>query len=44
MKFFVESAAEKREHKQKTSVELINGLVDYEKNTMIAYANDNNAC
>ena len=39
----VESAAEKREHEKKRYVELMNGLVDYEKNTMITYADDNNA-
>ena len=39
----VESAAEKREHEKKRYVELINGLVEYEKNTMITYADDNNA-
>ena len=38
----VESAAEKREHEKKRYVELMNGLVDYEKNTMITYADDNN--
>ena len=39
----VESAAEKRQHEKKRYVELINGLVEYEKNTMITYADDNNA-
>ena len=38
----VESAVEKREHEKKRYVELINGLVDYEKNGMISYADDNN--
>ena len=40
----VESAVEKREHEKKKYVELINGLVDYEKNGMISYADDNNSC
>ncbi len=40
----VESAAEKREHEKKKYVELIHGLVDYEKNSMISYADDNNGC
>ena len=40
----VESAAEKREHEKKKYVELINGFVDYEKNSMLSYADDNNAC
>ena len=37
----VESAAEKREHEKKKYVELINGLVDYEKNSIISFADDN---
>ena len=40
----VESAAEKREHEKKKYVELINALVDYEKNSMNAYSDDNNSC
>jgi hypothetical protein len=40
----VDSAAEKREHEKKKYVELINGFVDYEKNSMLSYADDNNAC
>ena len=40
----VESAVEKREHEKKYYVELINGLVDYEKKSMIFYADDNNSC
>ena len=40
----VESAAEKREHEKKKYIDLINGLVDYEKNSMISYADDNNNC
>ena len=40
----VESAAEKREHEKKKYIDLINGLVDYEKNGMILYADDNNNC
>ena len=40
----VESAVEKREHEKKKYVELINGLVDYEKKSMIFYADDNNSC
>ena len=39
----VESAAEKREHEKKKYVELMNGLVDYEKNGIISYAEDNNS-
>ena len=33
----------KKEHDKKRFIELINGLVDYEKNTDIIYADDNNA-
>jgi len=40
----VEIAAEKREHEKKKYVELINGFVDYEKNGMLSYADDNNSC
>ena len=40
----VESAAEKREHEKKKYIDLINGLVDYEKNGMISYADNNNNC
>ena len=40
----VDSAAEKREYEKKKYVELINGFVDYEKNSMLSYADDNNAC
>ena len=39
----VESAAEKREHEKKKYVELMNGLVDYEKNGIISYVEDNNS-
>ena len=34
----------KKEHDKKRFIELINGLVDYEKNTYIIYSDDNNAC
>ena len=40
----VESAVEKREHEKKKYVDLINGLVDYEKNGMALYTDDNNNC
>ena len=40
----VEIAAEKREHEKKKYVEFINGFVDYEKNAMLSYADDNNSC
>jgi hypothetical protein len=40
----VESAAEKREHEKKKYVELINGFVDYEKNCMLSYSDDNDSC
>ena len=40
----VESASEKREHEIKKYVELIHGLVDYEKKSVISYADDNNSC
>ena len=40
----VESAAEKREHEKKKYVELINGFVDYEKNCMLSYSDDNASC
>ena len=33
----------KKEHDKKRFIELINGLVDYEKNTDIIYSDDNNA-
>ena len=38
----VERLAEKKDHEKKISIELINGLADYEKNIMITYADDNN--
>ena len=38
----VESAAEKREHEKKKYVELINGLVDYEKKCMISFTDETN--
>lgn len=35
---------QKKESMRKKYVELINGLVDYEKNSMTAYSDDNNSC
>ena len=40
----VETAAEKREHEKKKYVELINGLVDYEKKGILAFSDDNTSC
>ena len=37
----VESAVEKREQEKKKYVELINGFVEYEKNSIVTYTDDN---
>lgn len=37
----VDSAVEKRDHEMKKYIELINGLVEYEKNSMTAFSDDN---